>query len=251
MTNQTESKHFQCRHILADGHRCGSKCLRGEQFCYYHHTTRRPAPKHGSCAPQPEMPDTMSRFDLPLPEDRSAIQAAIGIILQRIAGGCLDSKRAGLLLYALQIASSNLPKQAAAPPLTPFESVEEIVLDPDHGPIAPVAEFNPAPPGEKSFYDALMESWYEEEPEKLAVFKAERLAQRYAFPPEGEPEPAHAAASALGTTLPTLQAAAEPGTQIPAFIPRHPRSRLCPCFLHPGSAPVSSLVSQAPFRKDL
>ena len=231
MTNQTESKHFQCRHILADGHRCGSKCLRGEQFCYYHHTTRRPAPKHGSCAPQPDpMPDTMSRFDLPLPEDRSAIQAAIGIILQRIAGGCLDSKRAGLLLYALQIASSNLPKQAAAPPLTPFESVEEIVLDPDHGPIAPVAEFNPAPPGEKSFYDALMESWYEEEPEKLAVFKAERLAQRYAFPPEGEPEPAHAAASALGTTLPTLQAAAsEPSAArrparslLSALIPRIP-----------------------------
>jgi len=76
MTNETESKHFQCRHILADGHRCGSKCLRGEQFCYYHHTTRRPAPKHGSCTPQPEMPDTMSRFDLPLPEDRSAIQAS-------------------------------------------------------------------------------------------------------------------------------------------------------------------------------
>ena len=52
-----------------------------------------------------------SSFDLPLPEDRSAIQASIGIILQRIATNDLDPRRAGLLLYGLQIASLNLPKQ--------------------------------------------------------------------------------------------------------------------------------------------
>ena len=195
MPTTTETR-LQCRHILADGHRCGSCCLRREPFCYYHHTTRRPAPKHGSCRPEmePEMLDT--RFELPIPEDRSAIQAAIGIILQRIAAGCLDSKRAGLLLYALQIASSNLPKQAAAAPLTPFESVEEIVLDPDHGPLAPIAEYAPAPAGEKGIYDALMEQWYADRPDQLAVFQAERAAQRYAFPPENEPEPARAAADA-------------------------------------------------------
>ena len=78
-------RHFQCRHIFADGHRCGSKCLRREPFCYYHHTTRTPKPK-------PDVyRDTLSTFDLPLPEDRSAIQAAIGLILQRIANGCLPS----------------------------------------------------------------------------------------------------------------------------------------------------------------
>ncbi len=38
----TEPKRYQCRHIFTDGHRCGSPCLRHEDFCYYHHTTRRP-----------------------------------------------------------------------------------------------------------------------------------------------------------------------------------------------------------------
>ena len=40
----TETRQYQCRHIFTDGHRCGSICLRGEPFCYYHHTTRKPAP---------------------------------------------------------------------------------------------------------------------------------------------------------------------------------------------------------------
>ena len=47
-------KRFQCRHIFTDGHRCGSPTLlvethdatlpdrTHEDFCYYHHTTRRP-----------------------------------------------------------------------------------------------------------------------------------------------------------------------------------------------------------------
>ena len=33
---------MQCRHILASGLRCGSPALKAENFCYYHHTTRRP-----------------------------------------------------------------------------------------------------------------------------------------------------------------------------------------------------------------
>ncbi|RSL15183.1 hypothetical protein EDE15_0661 [Edaphobacter aggregans] len=37
----TEPKRYQCRHIFTDGHSCGSPCLRHEDFCYYHHTTRR------------------------------------------------------------------------------------------------------------------------------------------------------------------------------------------------------------------
>src|SRR5258708_40196450 len=45
----------------------------------------------------------------PLPEDRSAIQRSIGEVLLRIARNEIDPKRAGLLLYGLQIASLNLP----------------------------------------------------------------------------------------------------------------------------------------------
>jgi hypothetical protein len=34
-TNEINAtKSYPCRHIFADGHRCGSKSLRTEAFCY-------------------------------------------------------------------------------------------------------------------------------------------------------------------------------------------------------------------------
>ena len=107
-------KQYQCRHIFTDGRRCQSPCLRAEEFCYYHPTTRRPAPNPRA------RHSRRSTFELPLPEDRSAIQHSIGQVLQRIAANDIDPRRAGLLLYGLQIASLNLPKQ---PPATDRKSV--------------------------------------------------------------------------------------------------------------------------------
>jgi hypothetical protein len=125
---KTETKRYQCRHIFTDGHRCGSICLRGEPFCYYHHTTRKPAPR--------QTLGSRASFDLPLHEDRSAIQASIGIILQRIASNDLDPHRAGLLLYGLQIASLNLPKQQQRDEEAE-EQVHEITTHPELGTLAP------------------------------------------------------------------------------------------------------------------
>ncbi len=124
--SKPESRPFQCRHIFPDGHRCGSKCLRHEPFCYYHHTARAPKPR--------ELRDTLSFFDMPLIDDRSSIHAAIGLILHRLAAGCLDAKRAGLFLYGLQIAAANLPPYIRNAPRP--DSVTDIVDDPTHGPIA-------------------------------------------------------------------------------------------------------------------
>jgi hypothetical protein len=131
---KTETKRYQCRHIFTDGHRCGSICLRGEPFCYYHHTTRKPAPRQSL--------DRRSSFDLPLPEDRSAIQPAIGMILQRIASNDLDPRRAGLLLYGLQIASLNLPKQQRDQDEDAPEQVQEITNHPELGTLAPQTEIH-------------------------------------------------------------------------------------------------------------
>src|SRR5580698_7068176 len=132
-----KTKRYQCRHIFTAGHRCGSPALRNEHFCYYHHTTRKPAPKNRPLAP----------FDLeiPLPEDRAAIQQALGQILQRIASNQIDPRRAGLLLYGLQIAASILPKPQKQTKSGRNEEdryqqeqfVDEIVDHPTHGPLAP------------------------------------------------------------------------------------------------------------------
>jgi hypothetical protein len=130
-------KRYQCRHIFTAGHRCGSPALRNQDFCYYHHTTRKPAPKNRPLAP--------FEFELPIPEDRAAIQQAIGQILQRIASNQIDPRRAGLLLYGLQIAASILPKpqkpakstRSSEPEYLEPQFVDEIIDHPDHGPLAP------------------------------------------------------------------------------------------------------------------
>src|SRR5712672_1543134 len=138
MPHTTEQpKQYQCRHIFTDGRRCSSPCLRQQEFCYYHHTTRRPI------AEPRQRRSRRATFHLALPEDRSAIQASIGEVLQRIAANDIDPRRAGLLLYGLQIASLNLPK---TPPAKLTESqaeshtVEEIITDPELGILAPRTE---------------------------------------------------------------------------------------------------------------
>jgi len=137
----TTETRFVCRHIFTDGRRCQSPTLRGaagpEHFCYYHHTTRRPIPtmelrarkNHRACR---------EPFHLPLVEDRSAIQHAIGEVIQKLAANEIDSRRASILLHGLRIATLNLPKEVPNPKPDPL--VDEVVLDPDHGLLAPQAE---------------------------------------------------------------------------------------------------------------
>jgi hypothetical protein len=77
-------KRYQCRHIFTDGRRCGSACLRQEEFCYYHHTTRQPIENPG------QRRSRRTAFSIPQPEDRSAIQHSIGEVLRRIASNDID-----------------------------------------------------------------------------------------------------------------------------------------------------------------
>jgi len=166
----TETKRFVCRHIFTDGRRCQSPTLRGasgpEHFCYYHHTTRRPIPTtelrnrkgHRACR---------EPFHIPLPEDRSAIQHAIGEVIQRLAANEIDSRRASILLHGLRIATLNLPKQTAAP--SPI--VDEITLDPDHGLLAPEAELGST--RVKGAATLFLEQWDREQAEKATREAAE------------------------------------------------------------------------------
>jgi hypothetical protein len=193
MNTQTETpKRYQCRHIFTDGHRCGSPCLRGEDLCYYHHTTRKPA-----LHPRARR-SRRSTFEIPLPEDRSAIQHTIGQVLQRIAANDIDPRRAGLLLYGLQIASLNLPKPnppSATSKPEPIETVEEITTDPELGTLAPPAEVGKAAQ-RKSTVTLLLEKMLES-------------AQQNA----NQPNPA---------TIPTIQATADdPIYPDPCNIPTH------------------------------
>jgi hypothetical protein len=103
-----QPKRYVCRHIHASGLRCGSPCLRGEHFCYYHHTSRRPI----QLRPRPTQENFIphdAAFILSGLEDRPSIQLAISEVVTQIAANQIDHGRARLLLYAFRIASNNLP----------------------------------------------------------------------------------------------------------------------------------------------
>ena len=153
ITSIDKPTRFQCRHIFTDGHRCGSPCLRNEEFCFYHHTSRAQSRDQSTPAARPGRRKASNRsFSLPLPEDRSAIQASIGIVLRQLAQAELEPRRAGLLLYGLQIASLNLPARPTA--AEPNATVEEITHDPAHGTLAPATPFDrPGTSTRPSLYD--------------------------------------------------------------------------------------------------
>jgi hypothetical protein len=156
--SETKPKRYQCRHIFTDGHRCGSICLRGEEFCYYHHTTRKPAQNPRARRGR------QSTFDLPVtdPNDRTALQSTIVEVLRRIAANDIDPRRAGLLLYGLQIASLNLPKPQIAQrgrKIEEPETIEEITTHPELGTLAPKTDIDEIPINPKSAIGLLLETF--------------------------------------------------------------------------------------------
>jgi len=117
---QSTPSSLRCRNIGPEDRRCGSPAMRGESFCYHHHQTRRPVEnlRHRRAR--------QSTFSLPHPNSRGEIQQALGTLMVRIAANDIDLRRAGLLLYALQIANSNLNhhqhQNAGTKPSSPAQS---------------------------------------------------------------------------------------------------------------------------------
>jgi hypothetical protein len=229
----TEPRVFQCRHIFTDGHRCGSPALRNEHFCYYHHNARRPGPR------QPQVKTLTDRksstFDLPSPADlaeRAGVQLALGQILHKIAHNEIDPRRARLLLYGLQIASRNLPREAPQKPQhseSEDELVEEITVDPELGALAPKADWEENRP--KGSIERLLE-------ELLEVDKAFQ-----ADPSRKQPAQIHSAPNEPGLDLQAAAAARNPdGASTAGSGPDaspHPNPNPNP---DPGSSPDLSLL---------
>ena len=166
---------LQCRHIRPDGRRCGSPSLRARNFCYHHDLTRRPGPR------QPQVNTARAAkantFTLPTPADlseRAGLQLAVGQILHKIANNEIDPRRAGLLLYGLQIASTILPKPTKAEAAIIAEIVEEVIEDPELGALAPEAEWSePETRGRRT-----IERWISEMEEESAADKAKQEARK-------------------------------------------------------------------------
>ena len=145
---QPETKRYQCRHVRTSGRRCRSSSLTGHNFCYLHKTTHVSAPASERRAIALGYP-IQPVYQIKSIEDRPAIQVALLEIMNQICADTIDNKKAGMLLYALQIASSNLPREPRATKSSAEEDTEsepeplldDLVDDPEFGPLAHIAEY--------------------------------------------------------------------------------------------------------------
>src|SRR5271170_5861131 len=93
------------------------QATRGKPYCYYHSRLKESAAQPRSPYLAIELPASL--------EDRGSIQLALSEIVTAIAESRIDPRRAGILLYALQIASSNAKHQYE---IVCADSVDETVV---------------------------------------------------------------------------------------------------------------------------
>lgn len=87
----------ECRHIMSSGLKCRAAALRDKPFCYFHTSL------HFSAVPRTSYADLAPRF--PPLEDECSLKIAIGEVLSALNSSRIDARRAGVLLYGLQIAA--------------------------------------------------------------------------------------------------------------------------------------------------
>ncbi len=99
----------ECRHIFTGGKKCQSPALKDQDFCFFHSNTRtRLLPKDERYIPSQDTVLSLS----PL-EDADAIQLALSDVVLALAANRIDSRRARILIYGLQVASQNHRHRAA------------------------------------------------------------------------------------------------------------------------------------------
>jgi len=86
----------ECRHIMPSGLHCKSPAMRGGSFCYFHGRAPRPA--------RPPRP-LESNIEIPLLNSRREIVRALSRIMQALGANHISSRRAAVLLQAVQMAS--------------------------------------------------------------------------------------------------------------------------------------------------
>jgi hypothetical protein len=102
-----------CRHIMPSGCQCRAYALQGDDLCYFH-SRRRLVPG------KPE-----DRVEIPLLEDRCAIQVTITQILRAVVNKTIERPQAQLLVYGLQLALQSVDRNRGAIPYRTVEAISE------------------------------------------------------------------------------------------------------------------------------
>ncbi len=96
-----------CRHIKTNGNRCKAPSLTNGLWCYFHHRLheRHKTYRHTEATRGYLVPG--QHIELTALEDRESVQLALSCVINALATGRLETKRATALLYGLQLASNN------------------------------------------------------------------------------------------------------------------------------------------------
>ena len=110
--------YLLCRHIKTNGLQCQSPAFHEQTFCFFHNRlhARHAAFRHTEATRGYLLP--RQHIELAPLEDRESVQVALSVVINALATGRLDSKRATAILYGLQLASNN----AATPHFEPAAS---------------------------------------------------------------------------------------------------------------------------------
>ncbi|HKN22797.1 MAG TPA: hypothetical protein VJX73_15340 [Terracidiphilus sp.] len=118
----------ECRHIMPSGKQCHAYALRDEFFCYFHARLHRAAKQPVSL---------IDSVEIPLLEDRCAVQLTITRVLRAFANKTIDRPSASTLLYGLQLALQSVDQTSWAIGIGTVEGLsetpdgDEIAFDPD------------------------------------------------------------------------------------------------------------------------
>jgi hypothetical protein len=142
--SSSSSEAPRCRYIKVSGTQCGSPALRDKNFCFYHQQHR---PIVAECYAEEKY--STGEILLPAFEDAHSIQSVIRKTVQMLLQKRIERKTASLLLYALQIASSNLKRMELEKPQPEQVVVDTVIGEKWEPPIAPMQEAMPEQEKEK------------------------------------------------------------------------------------------------------
>src|ERR1035437_9045957 len=138
------NRDHQCYNYQAPtGQRCGSPALKGEYYCY-HHLVRIANRKNHRVLIDPEV----TCMEIPPIEDRTSIFNALAAVVHRLAENTIDTRRAGQMIYGLQVAMRALepPPAHRCRTTAPQEPAVAQPATDDEQPATSSSGDSPAPP---------------------------------------------------------------------------------------------------------
>jgi hypothetical protein len=118
-----------CGHVKTNGAQCKSPALRHSYYCYFHERLHERHRNYRRTEASKAYLLPGVHIQLHALEDAESVQLAISMVVNALATGALEPKRATPLLYGLQLASINLSRLSSQP--KPHDIVRDVTTTPD------------------------------------------------------------------------------------------------------------------------